>query len=57
MIIVSKGNGRNYYWYTDENKNPVEVVKEGGRFYVAKFVEKFWLTAIWNPLKQFTLID
>jgi len=37
MLITSKGNGKNYYGY-DEQGNIHEVIKVGGRFYLAKLV-------------------
>lgn len=55
MELMSKGNGRNYYGF--QGWKIFEVVKEGGRFYVAKFIENLWLTAIGNPLKNFTFIS
>ena len=58
MIIVSKGNGKNYYGFEDENSSPVEVVKIGGGFHLA--VYKHWeLTPVGNqiPKSQFTLVE
>lgn len=55
--LMSKWNGRNYYGWKDGDKQPFEVVKEGGRFYVAKYTLKHGLTAMWNPLKNFTFIS
>jgi len=44
MELMSKGNGRNYYGFKDGKI--LEVVKEGGRFYVAKYSKTFGLTAM-----------
>ena len=57
MFIVSKNNGRNYYGFKTTKSNPEEVVKEGGRFYRTKFVIGEWLRAVWNPIKNFKLIE
>ena len=58
MIITSKGNGKNYYGYEDENSSPVEVLKVRGSFYLAKF--KHWkLTPVGDALtkNQFTIVE
>lgn len=55
--LMSKWNGRNYYGFVQWKSRPVEVVKEGGRFYVAKYTIKHGLTATGNPLKNFTFIS
>jgi len=54
MLITSKGNWKNYYGY--DARGIHEVVKVGGRFYLAKLVIGEWLLAIWSPLKDFTLV-
>ena len=54
MLITSKGNGKNYYGYDDKGIH--EVIKVGGRFYIAKLIIGEWLLAIWSPLKNFTLV-
>ena len=58
MKLISKGNGRNYYWM-DEKGNIQEIVKQGGRFYRTKVVIGEWLRPVGNPLKkeEFTLSD
>jgi len=38
MLLVSKQNGRNYYWYPKEGWI-VEVLKIGGRFFRCELVE------------------
>ena len=53
VLLTSKGNGRNYYWYENGSTNPFEVVKIRGRFYKAKLVIGEWLIPQWNPLKNF----
>lgn len=53
MLLVSKWNGRNYYWYEEWSKIPFEVIKMKGRFYKAKLIIGEWLRAMWNPLKNF----
>ena len=58
MIIVSKGNGRNYYGYKDENSSPVEVLKVRGGFHLA--VYKHWtLTPVGDALtkESFTIVE
>lgn len=55
MKIVSKWNGRNFYGYEKWKSDPVEIVKEWGRFYRTKFVIGEWLRAVGNPIKDFTL--
>lgn len=55
MQLMSKWNGRNYYGFKEWRI--FEVVREGGRFYLAKYSKKFGLTAIWNPLKEFSFIS
>lgn len=53
MLLVSKWNGRNYYWYEEWSKIPFEVIKMKGRFYRAKLIIGEWLRAMWNPLRNF----
>lgn len=53
VLLTSKGNGVNYYWYEEWSKIPFEVIKMRGRFYKAKLVIGEWLRAMWNPLKNF----
>ena len=57
MKLISKGNGRNYYWYEEWKESPIEIVKQGGRFYRTKVVIGEWLRTVGNPLKkeEFTL--
>jgi len=57
MKIVSKGNGRNYYWFSSDNEPPVEVVRVRGYFYRCKYVIGEWLRPIGDALKksEFTL--
>lgn len=54
-LITSKGNGYNYYGYTEERAEPVEVIKVRGRYYLAKYVMGTWLQPIGAPLKDFIL--
>lgn len=56
-LITSKGNGYNYYWYSEERADPVEVIKVRGRYYLAKYVTGEWLKPKGAPLKNFTLIE
>jgi len=56
MKLMSKWNWRNFYGL-EKGKAPIEVVKEGGSYYLAKYIIGKWLTAIGNPLKNFTLIS
>lgn len=37
-LITSKGNGYNYYGYSEERAEPVEVIKVRGRYYLAKYI-------------------
>ena len=53
MLITSKWNGINYYWY--DEKGVHEVVRIRGFFYLAKLVIGEWLVRQWEPLKNFTL--
>jgi hypothetical protein len=53
ILLTTKGNGRNYYWYEDWSKNPFEVIKMRGRFYRAKLIIGEWLIAVGNPLRNF----
>lgn len=56
-LIVSKGNGRNYYGYGFE-ANPIEILKVRGCFYVAVF-KHFKLTPVGDALSKetFTLVE
>lgn len=55
ILITSKWNGRNYLAYT---KNGIkECLKVNGRFYIAKLFDDFKLYNVWEPLKNFTLIE
>ena len=54
-LITSKGNGYNYYGHT--TSGVVEIVKERGCFYLAKYVIGEWLQPVWKPLRNFTLIE
>lgn len=56
-IITSKGNGYNYYWYANEDADPVEVIKVRGRYYIAKYVMGAWLLPVGTPLTNFTLVE
>ena len=56
--LMSKGNGKNYYW--QDSKGIIhEVVKMRGMFYRTKYVIGEWLRAIGDPLKsnEFTLVE
>lgn len=55
LKIMSKGNWRNFYWIA-KDKKPVEIVREGGKFYFTKYVIGQWLTAIGDPIKKFSLV-
>ena len=56
MKLISKWNGKNYYWI-DTDGSIHEIVKQGGWFYRTKYVIGEWLRPIGNPLKKadFTL--
>lgn len=55
--VVSKGNNKNYYGYTDDGR-VVEVIKDVvGRFYRCKLIIGEWLVKQWNPLTNFILIE
>lgn len=56
-LITSKGNGYNYYGYSEERAEPVEVIKVRGRYYLAKYIMGTWLQPVGAPLKNFTLIE
>lgn len=53
VLLVSKWNGRNYYWYDEWKWTPYEVIKMKGRYYKAKFILGEGLRAMWMPLKNF----
>lgn len=60
-LIVSKGNGKNYYGFGFE-ENPIEILKVRGCFYVAKLKErweKFLLMPTGDALceDEFTLVE
>lgn len=57
MKLLSKGNWKNFYGL-EEWKDPIEIVKQGGRFYRTKYVIGEWLRPVGNPLKkeEFTFI-
>ena len=58
MILISKWNGKNYYWL-DSDWVYHEIVKVRGLFYRTKYIAGEWLRAIGDPLKQsqFTLVE
>ena len=55
-LITRKGDWIHFYGY-DEQGNIHEVIKVGGRFYLARLVIGEWLLPIWSPLKNFKLVN
>ena len=55
MKLVSKWNGKNYYWFNGDQI--VEVIKLGGDYYRLKY-KNGSLIPVGNPLKksEFTLV-
>ena len=50
-IIVSKGDGVNYYWHSPDGKI-YDMKKSLGGFYKVKFNEHHWAIPKWEALKK-----
>lgn len=57
MKLVSKWNGKNYYWF--DGDQIVEIIRLSGYFYRTKYVIGEWLRAVGDALKksEFTLVS